>query len=344
MKICLNFILLTGLLLYGSVVCKTYLDNSEEAGFKKQYFASLPSKVLIRLALLNRSIAISQFYQFQMISHYIGFELPEEYCEHCGGGHQPGSDHKAFMKDTVSEKTRLIIKKYMLKNIDEFFDTERFYKLMELTLEFDPNNDFAREFGMHLSKNYDMMSKAVKVLERIYEKAPRWDYAFDIGWLDFYCLRNYEAAREWFKKVQEFPNAPRSAVNMYQATFILERKFDQAIYSVEEQLKQVKDPVLRENLEEKREWFKSLSLLSKGAVKYKKKFGQDITDLQDLVKSGLIAAVPQDVIGTGFYWNRERGEPASYDNPFDLVQTRNPINVEKINVDSVSSTLQSMGG
>ncbi len=340
----LKVVFLTGLLLYGSLVCKTYLDHSGEAGFKKQYFASFPSKVLICLALLNRNIAISQFYQFQMISHYIRFDLPEEYCEHCMGLHKPGSGHEASVKDYVAEKTRLIIKKYMLKNIDEFFDTDRFYKLMDLSLEFDPDNLFVREFGMHLSKNHEMMSKAVKVLEHIYEKSPRWDYAFDIGWLDFYCLRNYEGARVWFKKVQGFSNAPRSAFNMYQATFALEKKFDQAVFSTEEQLKQIKDPYLRKSLEEKKDWFKALSLLSKRAVMYKKKYGQDIQDLKDLVKSGLLAAVPEDPIGTGFYWNRELGEPASYDNPFDLVQTRNPINVDKIDVDSVFLTRQNTGG
>lgn len=344
MKAFLKVVFLTGLLLYGSIVCKTYLDHSEEAGFKKQYFASMPSKVLIRLALLNRNIAISQFYQFQMISHYIGFALPEDNPIYFQEPHKDGVVREAETEDKVAGKISLIIKKYMLKNIDEFFDTVRFYKLMELTLEFDPNNDFAREFGMHLSKNYDMMSKAVKVLEHIYEKAPRWDYAFDIGWLDFYCLRNYEAARGWFKKVQGFPHAPRSAFNMYQATFIFEKKFDQAVISVEEQLKQVKEPSVRKSLEEKRQWFKALSLLLKGAVMYKQKYGQNITDLKDLVQAGLIPAVPEDPIGSGFYWNRELGEPASYDNPFDLVQTRNPINVEKINVDSASSTLKNIGG
>lgn len=335
---------LTALLFYGSMICKTYLDHSNETGFKKQYFASTPSKILIRLALLNRNIAISQFYQFQMISYYTQFELPEEYCEHCMGLHKEGSEHKAFMKDKIAEKTRMIIKKYMLKNIDEFFDTERFYKFMELALDFDPDNDFTREFGMHLSRNYDMMSRAVKVLEHIYEKTPRWDYAFDIGWLDFYCLRNYEAARAWFKKLQGFPNAPRSALNMYQATFVLEKKFDQAVISVEEQLKEVKDPALRENLEEKRDWFKALATLSKGAAMYKQKFGKDIGNLNDLLTSGLLDSIPKDTIGTGFYWNRELGEPASYDNPFDLVQTRNPINVDKIDVDSASLTHQNMGG
>ena len=77
---------------------------------------------------------------------------------------------------------------------------------------------------------------------------------------------------------------------------------------------------------------------------YKQKYGQEIHDLKDLVNTGLIPDVPEDPIGTGFYWNKELGEPASYDNPFDLVQTRNPVNVEKINVDSVSATLKNLGG
>lgn len=321
----------------GSYLCKSFLDASLEADFKKSYFASLPSKFLTRLLLLNKKIAISQFYQFQMISYNSGFVLPEEDDHHDEDEHEGG--YGLFRKepshegDPIRDKMMKVVKKYMLTHLNEFYDYSKFYELMRLALEFNPDNYFTRMFGTQLSKNSEMMQKAVLVLEDIYKIHPTWDLAFDIGWFNFYCLRKEEEARKWFKAVKNYPNAPRYAFNMYAASFILEKKYDQAVSSIENELKGVTDEKLKGELQKKLDWFLGLSLLSKKSVEYKSKYGKTPGSLEELVKTGLIPKVPEDPIGQGYYWDEKHQEPASRDNPFDLVQNRNPMNVGAIKID-----------
>lgn len=348
-KALIHIPLLCFLFVYGSFHVKNFLDAGPELEFKKDYFAGLPSKVLTRVLLFNRRIAISQFYQFQMIAYLTRFDLPADYCPHCAGetdahaGHDDEHGHGEEGHDPVAETIKRIKKKYMLTHIGEFFDIDRYYKLMKLSLEFDPRNFFVKEFGMHLSMNAEMMRRCLEVFESVYRKHPGWKLAFDTGWLYFYCMKDYPRAREWYREAMRHPESPPMVRSAFQATYALEGRYDLAIRTTKAQLEKARNPVLRKSLRTRLAWFEALNLLSSRAALFRERTGRQPEDLDELVRAGLLDGIPDDPVGDGFYWDGVKNEPASRNNPYELVEQRNPIAVEKIDVDDPERDAETVG-
>ena len=309
----LKVVLLLAVFFWGSYQCKDFIDKSPYADCTQEHIAGDVDGYITRLILLNKKTAISQFFEFQMMNYLGRFQVPI-----LGGD------------DSINLKMAKIRKKYMLTNTNEYFNIDKYYALMRLSLEFDPDNFYTRQFGIYSAMNRSMVIKAGEVLEAVYPKRPSWRYASDIGWLNFYWLRDYDRARQWFNKAIEFPDSPPALVNIYNATFVREKKYDMAITQTQLQLENTTDPQLRQTLEKKLYWFAAMKLLINKSLEYEKKYGKPINTLDDLIKAGLIAGVPEDTLGEGFFWDRKLHEPMSKGSPFEL---EGPESVNQINID-----------
>jgi len=301
-------ILLTVLFSYGCFFCKTSLDQRVETEFKKNYFDTKANKIITRLILLNKKIAISQYYQFQMIAYFTRFNVPMGHHHHHKGVHH--------QEDCLTDYKNKIIKEYMLSHIEEFFDLNRYYRLMQLSLEFDTDNDMVREFGIHLSYTSKMMRMCVDVLKHTYKVEPSWVTAFNIGWLYFYVFKENDSARFWLKRAMSFHGAPKRIANCYAASFFLDKKYDEAILSTKEKLLSTTSQQMKNILEKRLKWFEAFALLAKKTVEYKKIYKKELSSLKDLIDSGLLKQIPKDYIGDGFYWDIEKHEPESKNSPY----------------------------
>ena len=57
--------------------------------------------------------------------------------------------------------------------------------------------------------NYQRQLLAIKLLEKGLEKNPtRWQYAHDIGFINYWYTRDYAAATQWFERASKMPGAP----------------------------------------------------------------------------------------------------------------------------------------
>ena len=310
----IRIILLMGLFSFGCFFCKTSLDQRPETEFKKNYFDTKVNKILTRLVLLNKKIAISQYYQFQMIAYFTRFNVPVGHHHHHEGEHH--------QEDCLTDQKNKIIKKYMLSHIDEFFDLNRYYRLMQLSLEFDPDNEMAKEFGIHLSYTSKMMRMCIDVLKNTYKVQPSWVTSFNIGWLYFYVFKENESARFWLKRAMSFKDAPKRIENCYAASFFLDKKYDEAILSTKEKLLATSNRQMKDMLTNKLKWFEAFSLLAKKSVEYISVYKKEISSLQDLIDKGLLDKIPEDMIGGGFYWDLETHEPESKKSPYRAVDKK----------------------
>ena len=309
----IKVILLLSIFFWGSYQCKNFIDKSPYAECAHEHIAGDFDKHITQLILLNKSIAISQFFEFQMINYLGRVEVPS-----LGGD------------DLINLKMAKIKKKYMLMNIHEYFNVDKYYTLMRLSLEFDPDNFYTRQFGTYSALNRTMVIQAIDVLGTVYPKKPSWRYASNIGWLNFYWLRDYDKARQWFNKAIEFPDSPPLMVNIYNATFVQEKKYDMAITKTQLQLENTEDPQLRQTLENKLYWFAAMKFLINKSIEYEKKYRKPMSTLDDLIKADLIGSIPEDTLGEGFVWDCELREPMSKGNPFEL---DNPKSVDQIYID-----------
>ncbi|EKD25908.1 MAG: hypothetical protein ACD_79C01446G0005 [uncultured bacterium] len=296
--------------------------------FSREYYGTNQSKLITSLVMLNRNIAISQFYQFKMIAHYSGFEIPEEGCAHCA--QESGIEHT---HDPIDDKKRLILKRYMLNNLEDFFDLDKYFKLMKLSLEFDPNNEFVSDFGMHLSLNNLMISKCINVFSEVYNIHPSWNFAFNNGWLYYYCLKDSINARLWLKRAMELNPSHFTIKNVYDATFSLDKKYDAAIEHVRQRLADNTNHEMISILEKKLKWFEGLSYLLKKSVEYKQIYNKDINSLEDLISSKLIETIPSDPIGSGFYWDSETQDIISKNSPYEKMKSKNALEIHTNDID-----------
>ncbi len=305
---------------FGSFQCKKFLDLAPELEFKKKFMEQSTEKLLARFVMLNQKMALSQYYLLRMITHFTSFNLPSDHDHDAEEAKEKAGPH---VHDSVDSKVRMASQKYMLSHLDEFFDVDQYYALMSLVLEFDPKNDFARFFGMGFSINPPMTRGMCAVLEKTFSQNPQWSVAFDCGWLYFYILREYDNARLWLKRAASFVDAPPLAQGIYDATFLLDKKYDIAIRNTIQQLQNTSNPELIPSLEKRLHWYEALSLLYHKAAEYHARFGRPVSDLSDLVKAGLLASIPEDHMGGGFYWDVKHQEPASR-NTYDLHKTSFP--------------------
>jgi hypothetical protein len=88
------------------------------------------------------------------------------------------------------------------------------YPLLDLTTTLDPHFNIAYRFGaIFLSieepQGPGRTDLAIKLLEKGLEKNPtRWQYAHDIGFINYWYTRDYAAAAHWFERASKMPGAP----------------------------------------------------------------------------------------------------------------------------------------
>jgi hypothetical protein len=75
---------------------------------------------------------------------------------------------------------------------------------------------------------------------------------------------------------------------------------DLAIGVVEALARQAKRPDFRRYLELRVERLKALKVLRAAAETYRQQYGRPISALDDLVKSGILTALPKDSLGIGY--------------------------------------------
>jgi hypothetical protein len=308
----LGFLLLT--FFYCNFQCKNFLDRAPELEFKKNFLEQSAGKRMAQLLTFNQKIALSQYYLLRMITHFSSFNLPPDH------DHSEQDSTGKHLHDSVDIRVRQVSQKYMLSHIEEFFDLDQYYAWMDLVFEFDPRNEFARFFGIGFSINTPLTRGMCKVLEKHFSKYPQWPIALDCGWLYFYILREYDAARLWLNRAKNFSEASPIVQGIYAATFLLEKKYDMAIQILTQQIQDPNNSKLISTLEKRLHWYETLSLLYHKSMEYSKHFGKPLSDLSDLVRTGLLPSIPEDHLGGGFYWDAKHQEPASR-NSYDMRKT-----------------------
>lgn len=304
-------------------MCKSTLDESITfAGYRQSPPGELTS-FLHRVLFLNKSVALSQYYQMQMIStfiHFPDFEGKSEvnmsldpHSMHMG--HSGSHDH-----NPINEQMSAIAKSFIRSHDSQFFDLPRYFKYAELALEQNPDNIMVQEWLMHLVQNRKMVKESCEVFKKIYQLQPSWIYAYQIGWLNMYCLKDTQEAEHWFLQAKSFKDAPIRVTHMLNSLHYIDRHYEEGIRAITEQIQKTTDASNARKLNQRLEWLKKLDFLSKAVVAYKNHFNKYPDSLNDLVTQKIIDQIPEDHLGNGFEWNSNLKEVDSINNPYSLVK------------------------
>ena len=351
LKNLLYLIVLIVSLLAASYASKSYLSSSQESIVRE--FINIPFAMRTsRLLFMNQSVAASQYYQFLAITYNAKLNFPHyhikedheenghnehaEECPHCkdgkehdhpktepqdqmivGHAHGPGGKDILLTRKDVDELIER--EKYIKENTSEFIDISYFYDLIDLSNALDANNEYIMLYGKGWILNEEMARKMIEVLKNSFQRTQKWRNMFDAGWIALYNLRDYEEARAYLQIALKQEDAPGYVAGIYTYSFYVDKKYEAAIEQIAYQMSQTKDHGLHTRLEKKLKWYRNLLTLNRAAADDQKKTERDISDLDDLVKEGIIRKIPEDTVGKGFAWDSKNREVFSQ-NIFDLVK------------------------
>jgi len=187
-------------------------------------------------------------------------------------------------------------------------DYRHLYELLDTTTSLDPRFDIAYRFGaVFLAEAYPSgpgrADLAVKLLQKgIRERADKWQYMQDIGFVYYWYLGDYRVAADWFGRASEVPGAPawlRALAATTQARGG-DRRTSRAMW-----LSILGSDLtwLRAQAEHRLLQLRALDdidALQARVEQYAKRTGVTPTEWRQLVRAGLLRGVPRDPAGTPY--------------------------------------------
>jgi tetratricopeptide (TPR) repeat protein len=156
---------------------------------------------------------------------------------------------------------------------------------------------------------------AFKVLDRGLEKNPeQWIFPYQAGHYAALTLKDYDLAREYYKKTMEVEGAPDIAKRLYADAAFKGTDYQSAWQDWLEVYRTADDERIKKIASNHLYQVKSsmdLTRLKDAIGQYKQKFGRFPDDLAQLVSAGILDAVPKDWDEKDYIYNRETGEVQS---------------------------------
>ncbi len=312
-------------LLAGSVPLKRHLAQSAPAAVRETFNPSFALQAL-PLAFLNHRIAASQWLLLEAILYILKLDFPhyhlaEEDDNHHSHAHahphKPGNEIVAWTHgpdgrdlpltrdqlETLQQRER-----ELTLHMDRYLDIPYFYDLIETAALLDPENRFILAYGQSWVLNPSMAREMVRVLDTVHTHTGHWRPAFDAGWLLLFTLQEPEMAATRFQQALADPAAPAFVRDLLARTFLTVQKYEMAVQFLLAQLHAATDHDMATRLERQLAWTMDLLALNRAARAYHTRHGHPIASLEDLVRDGLLRAVPEDKMGQGYAWDPERQE------------------------------------
>ena len=156
---------------------------------------------------------------------------------------------------------------------------------------------------------------AFKVLDRGLEKNPdQWIFPYQAGHYAQMVMKDYELAREYYKRTMEIPNAPPIAKRLYANAAFKDMDYETAWQSWLEVFQTAGEERIKKIASNHLYQVKSamdVKRIKEAVEEYKQKYGQNPPSLEHLVRAGLLDSFPQDLDGNDYLYDPEKGEVES---------------------------------
>ncbi|MDD5729549.1 MAG: hypothetical protein PHN57_00260 [Candidatus Omnitrophica bacterium] len=221
--------------------------------------------------------------------------LPQaEYIKIVSGSYRALSAHLLYIKG-------------VLELTDEIPNrTPYLLKLFRLCVELDPKLIDAYIFGGVIvpSKKADIPEGILFLKEAMHLNPGEWRIPFWIGF-NYLELGDYKKVIEYYKLASELPASPAYLKTNLAFFYYKSGGAQEGLLYLEGLADTLKDESMLESLKKKIAWLKNIIILEAKVQEYKDRFGEWPFELQDLVKKGLLANIPGDPFGKGFYLDKE---------------------------------------
>jgi len=188
-------------------------------------------------------------------------------------------------------------------------DYDRLYNLLDVVANFDPKFEIPYLLGgLVLGESPDHAQKALRVLERGKASHPAdWRFPFYIGFTRYFSLGEPGAAGETMSEAARLPGSPAYLPGLASRMLSEAREPENALAMLNVIIRQESDPARRSVLERRiREVTveRDLQLLEGASERYREKTGSFPARLDDLVREGILVAIPAEPNGGNYRLER----------------------------------------
>lgn len=123
--------------------------------------------------------------------------------------------------------------------------------------------------------------------------------------------KDYELAKEYFKKAMDIPGAPDVAKRLYAAASFKTLDLKTAWETWLEVYKTATDDQIRKIASNHLYQVKAavdIAALKSALEKYRERFGRNPLELEQFVRAGILSALPQDLDGKDYLYDPQTGE------------------------------------
>jgi tetratricopeptide (TPR) repeat protein len=185
--------------------------------------------------------------------------------------------------------------------------------IFSIIAELDPKYTDPYEVGA-LVAVYDAHDPqlAFKILDMGLEKNPdMWIFPFQAGHIAQMNAKDYELAREYYRKAMEIPGAPPIVKRLYANAAYKTMDYQEAWAMWKEVYETAKEDWVKEIAYNHLYRVKSAvdtEALSEAVKKFNERYGRLPADLSQLARAGLIKEVPKDLNGKDYVYDPKTGE------------------------------------
>jgi hypothetical protein len=184
-------------------------------------------------------------------------------------------------------------------------DYDRLYDLLNVVADFDPKFEIPYILGgLVLGESPVHSREALRVLERGMAHHPAdWRFPFYIGFTHYFSLGDPEAAGRSMAEAARLPGSPAYLTGLASRMLSEARKPAAALSMLETITRQETDPSRRAVLERRIRDVtieRDLQMLEQAMERYREKTGGYPAKLEDLVREGVLPAIPAEPNGGNY--------------------------------------------
>jgi len=161
-------------------------------------------------------------------------------------------------------------------------------------------------FSWKMKDKDELLQEVNSILERGMKYIDDWRLPFFIGFNYFYFLGDKVKGAQYLKKASDMEGAPYYLKLLIPRLYAQSGKYQLAVIETAQELKRVKNEVLKKQLERRLKVLIYLRDLNFALERFRKVYRRCPNSLDELVDKGFISKVPEDPYGGKFYVDRQK--------------------------------------
>jgi tetratricopeptide (TPR) repeat protein len=181
---------------------------------------------------------------------------------------------------------------------------EKLFPIVDLVTELDPRHGYAYQSAGIALSSVGRLDESDRILEKGIRNAPRWSFPFYLAFNHFFYRDDYETAARWAEAAARMPGASERVRQLALTLKVKSGLQEDAVRFLEEMRATAADEQTAASIEEQLRVAvlqRNFAVLDAAVERFRETQGRLPGVLEELVWTGILAALPADPYGGAYY-------------------------------------------